>query len=181
MTETGIWSKEEAEKYHQSSPKLAQWFLDYLDPEKPVYDFGCGNGYYLAELEKAGFTCYGFEGTPMEYLCNNVRVCDLTKPQTVIHKGSVISLEVGEHLPKWAEQTFLDTITNACAQDLILSWALPNQPGVGHVNCQPHEYIISEVERRGFKYWENLTIHARKHVDKNCDWLERTLLVFERK
>lgn len=180
MTETGIWSKKEADLYHQSSPKLAEWIKNYLDPEFPVYDFGCGNGYYLGELEKSGFLCYGFEGTAMKYLCNHVKLCDLTKPQTVTHRGSVLSLEVGEHLPIWAEQTFLDTITNACNGDLIISWALPGQPGVGHINCQPKEYIVSEVERRGFKFLHDFTEDARNNVDENTSWFTRTLLVFSR-
>ena len=92
----------------------------------------------------------------------------------------VITLEVGEHIPKEHEQTFLDTITNSCGDKLVMSWALPGQPGIGHINCQPREYIIAEVERRGFRYLPELTEEAKQHVDDNCDWFRRTLLIFER-
>lgn len=186
MNKNGIWDQSEADKYHQSSPKLAKWIEFHLVMEEgeddPVYDFGCGNGYYLHQLSLNGFTCVGFEG----YMLNNfihspVVIHDLTQPIHIERKGSVISLEVGEHLPKSAEQTFLDTITDACKKTLIISWALPGQPGVGHINCQPQDYIISEIERRGFSYMPNQTMDGRDNVDPNCDWFERTLLVFTRK
>lgn len=180
MNAHGIWTQEEADKYHQSSPKLARWIYNYLDNDYPVYDFGCGNGFYLHELEQGGFLCWGIEGGITDRLCNNIMYKDLTAYVKVPSKGSVLSLEVGEHLPKWAEQTFLNTITDACHKDLIISWALPGQPGVGHVNCLPKEYIISEIERRGFKFLPDFTEDARKNIDPNCDWFERTLLVFER-
>lgn len=182
MTETGIWSQQEADKYHQSSPKLAEWLVNNLLEHLPVYDFGCGNGYYLGQLEKAGYYCVGFEGTKLNnFLCKNVRIADLTKFIHVEPRGTVISLEVAEHLPIWAEQIFLNTITNACEKDLILSWALPNQPGVGHVNCRPKDYVISELDKRGFKFAEFATEEARLNIDDNTDWFRRTLLLFTRK
>lgn len=182
MTETGIWSQQEADKYHQSSPKLAEWMIDNFIQNLPVYDFGCGNGYYLGELEKNGYYCVGFEGTQLNnFKCKTVRIADLTQQIHVEPRGTVVSLEVGEHLPKWAEQIFLNTITNACEKDLLLSWALPNQPGVGHVNCQPRGYIISELDKRGFKYIDFATEDAMNSVDDNTDWFRRTLFCFVRK
>lgn len=185
MTETGIWSADEANKYHQNSPKLAEWLKNYLDHNEVVYDFGCGTGYYLNHLYNNDFVVHGYEGTKhirMDCHDHFVDIVDLTSPieEFPLGCGSVISLEVGEHLPKWAEQTFLNTITEACDTDLVISWALPSQPGIGHVNCQPKEYIVSEIERRGFKFLPEVTEDARKNIDPNCDWFERTLLVFER-
>jgi len=184
MTETGIWNQSEADKYHQHSPKLATWLENYLDPEEIVYDFGCGQNYYLAHLEKClnEFQCLGFEGEKLNnFFSGNVMIRDLTKPIEIRMRGSVLSLEVGEHLPKWSEQTFLDTITGACLVDLVMSWATLGQPGVGHINNQPHDYIISEVERRGFEFLQEETKQARLNVDDNCSWFQRNLMVFERK
>lgn len=180
MTETGIWSQTEADKYHQSSPKLADWLAKYLPPDEIVIDFGCGNAYYISQLEKVGFRCCGVEGTQLNnFLHPNIKIQDLTQRVNLGFIGSVISLEVGEHLPKDAEQTFIDTLCFHSNGALIVSWALPGQPGVGHINCQPQEYIISEFERRGFRYIPEATKDARAHIDKNTDWFERTLLVFQ--
>lgn len=175
----GIWSQWQADNYHQSSPRLATYLKSKLPIGKPVIDFGCGNGYYISELAKAGFKCIGVEGFKLNnFLHDNIIITDISKPLTFGIKGSVISLEVGEHIPKEFEQNFLDNITSSCDDWLVLSWALPGQPGIGHVNCQPKEYIISEMERRGFTYSEILTEDARKNIDDNCDWFRRTLLIF---
>ncbi len=59
----GIWSQWSADKYHQSSPKLANFMASYLPPNEHVIDIGCGNAFYIAELAKKGFECTGVEGS----------------------------------------------------------------------------------------------------------------------
>lgn len=177
----GIWDQFTADKYHQSSPKLAAWLANYLPKEEHVIDFGCGNAFYLGELSKQGFKCTGVEGTKLNnFLHDNVLIHDLTQPIHLVAKGSVISLEVGEHLPKSAEQTFLNSLAEHCTKHLIISWALLNQPGIGHINTQPQEYIIDQIRGRGFKLLPYKTMEARNNIDDNCDWFTRTLLIFER-
>lgn len=174
----GIWTKQDAE-HHQSSLKFAKWLASYLPKDTPVVDFGCGNGYYMAYLENVGFNALGVDGnTQIEILCSQFLKADLTKP--FVLNGSVISLEVGEHLPKEAQETFMRTITLSCSKHLILSWASIGQPGIGHINCRDQKEVIADVESRGFKLNEAATKEARANVDVNCDWLERNLLVFER-
>lgn len=180
----GIWDQFTADKYHQSSPKLAQHIAAILRPHqnKSVIDFGCGNGFYCAELQKEGFACLGVEGFPLNnFLHNEIEIHDLTKPVDLSMRGHVISLEVGEHLQKDAEQTFLDTLALHCDGAMVLSWALPGQPGIGHINCQPQEYIIDQISKRGFSFLPAMTIEARNHVDDNCDWFRRTLMIFRRR
>ena len=177
----GAWTQETADAAHQSSPKLAAWIADFLSTDRPVIDLGCGIGYYVNYLRERGFEAFGIEGYKLNnFVTEFVLVRDLTKPLVFKGEPHVITLEVGEHIPKEHEQTFLDTITNSCGDKLVMSWALPGQPGIGHINCQPREYIIAEVERRGFRYLPELTEEAKQHVDDNCDWFRRTLLIFER-
>lgn len=180
-TQNGIWNQWQADTYHQSSPKLAMFIQSTLHQSERVIDFGCGNAYYIGHLSNFGWECTGVEGHQLiNFLHNNVLIKDLTKPIDLGFKGAVISLEVGEHIAKEFEQVFLDTITNHCDSTLFLSWALPAQPGIGHVNCQPQEYIISEIERRGFKLHKGLTSIGRDMIDDNCDWFRRTLLIFDK-
>lgn len=176
----GIWTKEDAE-HHQSSLKFAKWLASYLPKYDAVLDFGCGNGYYMAYLESEGFNAIGLDGNnQIEILCSEFYKRDLSKPMTVLGGCSIISLEVGEHIPKEGQEVFMQNITNNCSKHLILSWASIGQPGIGHINCRDQKEVIADVESRGFKLNEAATKEARANVDKNCDWLERNLLVFER-
>lgn len=177
----GIWSQFTADKYHQSSPKLAGWLASFLDIEKPVIDFGCGNAFYCHELASVGFHCLGVEGYRLNnFLHDNILVADLTTPLHISVRGSVICLEVLEHIDKKYESILLNTIERHCDRQLVLSWAITGQPGIGHVNCVDQYYAIEQLEKRGFTYLKTVTLHARQHIDKNTDWFERTLLVFER-
>lgn len=190
MKANGAWTQEEADDVHDwaSSPNLAKWLVEFFKGGDRVYDFGCGKAFYLSKLQEAGFgKCWGIEGTKLNnFLIDNIEIADLSQPEPIwwqkfgYEKGDVISLEVGEHIPKEGEQNFLDTITDHCNRYLVTSWALPGQPGLGHVNCQSQEYIISEIERRGFKYMPAETKDARSVIEQHCDWFQRTLLVFKR-
>ena len=51
------------------------------------------------------------------------------------------SLEVAEHIPLENEEAYLDNCCKLCEIGCILSWALPGQGGLGHVNEQPNEYV----------------------------------------
>ena len=122
----GIWDRFTAEKYHKSSYKLLISMATLFDREKPVIDFGCGNGYYLSELNKLGYMdTLGFEGTIMPYLAPNVVNRDLTLHIDYNLKGNVISLEVGEHIPKEFQEVYTQNICRHVEKGchLVTSWA----------------------------------------------------------
>lgn len=181
MLSNGAWEQKEADQYHKSSPKLARFLAEYLNILFGVYDFGCGQGYYIHELASVGFKCKGVEGFALNnFLHKDIFIHDLTKPLTFPSPAQVLSFETGEHLPPSAEKTFLDTLTNNSSGKLIMSWATVGQPGIGHINTRNHDYIIRKIEVRGFKLLQSDTEEIRKHVDPECDWLSRNLLVFQR-
>jgi SAM-dependent methyltransferase len=176
----GIWNAESA-KHHQSSLKFAKWLAGYLPKDTIVMDLGCGNGYYMAYLESVGFDAIGVDGnSDIEILCEDFMPTDLSKPIYYHRIYNVISLEVGEHLPKEAQETFTNNLVSGCKKHLILSWASIGQPGIGHINCREQSEVIADIEGRGFKLNKEATAEARQNVDDNCDWLQRNLLVFER-
>lgn len=176
----GAWDQYTADNNHSHSPKFAEWLSNYLDKDKVIMDFGCGTGYYLNYLSEKNFNhLIGIDGYALNnFEHHNVFVKDLSQPFDLLHIGNVICLEVGEHIPEEFEQTFIDNICKH-ADKLILSWATPNQPGVGHINCKTQEYIKSQIEERGFKYLADKTKEARNNTDKICDWLTRNVMVFE--
>lgn len=177
----GIWDQFLADTYHQSSENLARFLIGYLSREKVVYDFGCGNGFYLEQLENFGFNCIGVEGFALNnFKCKKVVIHDLTTPILFKEKGSVISLEVGEHLDKSAQETYMKTITENCNGKLVMSWAELYQPGIGHINTRDQNEVIADVVSRGFKYMEDITLQVRATIEENASWFQRTLLIFEK-
>jgi len=176
----GIWNAESA-KHHQSSIKFAKWLASYLPKDTPVVDFGCGNGYYMGYLENEGFDSIGIDGnSDIEILCECFIKADLATHFICSELVNVVSLEVGEHLPKEAQETFMQNLTKNCKKHLILSWASIGQPGICHINCREQGEVVIDIESRGFKLNKEATDDARNNVDDNCDWLQRNLLVFER-
>lgn len=184
-----IWSLEDATHLHQHSPKLAEWLMSYLPKNLPVYDFGCGKGEYIAALEKVGFTAFGFEGTTgIESIAASRKVyggIDITtKMDLPKYNGSAISLEVLEHvLAGDQEQAALQNITD-CVHErglLVISWAVPGQPGHGHNNCKPASYVVPRMEAFGFTLNEALTASARKAGGADLSYFNETIYVFNRK
>ena len=57
----------------------------------------------------------------------------------------VLSLEVGEHLPKRHEAAFLENCHRHNARGMVLSWATRGQGGTGHVNEQDNDYVKAAV------------------------------------
>lgn len=184
-----IWSLEDAKRLHMHSEKLAQWLAEHL-PVGEVYDFGCGLGYYVNFLnyykpEENPFTAQGFEGTPgikSIALTPAIIEMDITKRlELASEKGSVISLEVMEHLmPGEQEEAALQNINEFCDQWLVLSWAVVGQGGHGHNNCRNADYVVPRIEAFGFKLEEELTASARAAGGQDLPYFNETIYVFKR-
>ena len=71
----------------------------------------------------------------------------------------------------------MDNLARLCRKGVILTWAVERQPGFHHVNCRNNDYVIAQMERRGFKYDKPQSMHFRKSV-KALWWLRRTIMVF---
>lgn len=178
---TGIWTVEEA-VHHQFSQELADKLIRIFSPYETVIDFGCGRGDYLKFFKENNFKdLIGIDGTLLDQseFCKFL-MFDLSNSLHLPEKGNVISLEVGEHIPEQYEQIFLNTITEHCSSILVLSWALPNQAGIGHVNCKEQSYIISEIEKRGFKFNEARTEFLKDANYVNTPWFKTTILTFDK-
>jgi hypothetical protein len=185
ISETGYWL-EGSEKYHAHSSSLGFWICNFLKSKNQqdsiIYDFGCGLGNYLKQLKENGFNkLIGYEGEPLsKRVFENIIIHDLTK-EIKLEKGNVISLEVGEHIPSQYMNSYIENIANNCSKYAILSWALPEQPGHGHVNCLKNEQVIILFEQKGFRFMPEETLSARKSVEHDgCWWFKNTLLIFEK-
>jgi 2-polyprenyl-3-methyl-5-hydroxy-6-metoxy-1,4-benzoquinol methylase len=184
ISETGFWYQNVANNSHLHSNTLCEYMSTILDKNKQIIDFGCGLGEYLSTFKEKGFEkLVGVEGYKIDnFKFDNIKIQDLTEDFDLQIKGNVISLEVGEHIPKTYEDTFINNITKHCDNLLILSWAVPEQGGVGHCNEQPNDYIISKIVSKGFEFLENETKKIRNYPeDFCCPWFRNTLLIFKKK
>ncbi|CAB4196989.1 hypothetical protein UFOVP1290_509 [uncultured Caudovirales phage] len=182
---TGFWESE-GKLYHVVCQPLCDWIINYLknDKDKPLYDFGCGNGHYLNEFYNAGFSnLTGFEGCiPVQKEFENIICQDLTLSFSVADKGNCVFLEVAEHIPSKYENIMLDNVINACNDKLIMSWAIIGQDGDGHVNCKNNNDVVKLLTSKGMKYLHQETIDARNSIpDSNpYGWFKTNTFIFEK-
>lgn len=166
--------------WHQHSNKLMVKILELFPKDIPVIDLGCGHNFYVSVLKYAGYEAIGIDMTDLG--SKHFLQKDLTKFPLFNTKdwklSNVISLEVGEHIPYDLHGGYID---NLCSfgEDIIMSWATKGQPGVGHINCQNNDWVISQMLKRGYQLNSQKTKELRSAVDGcHCSWFKNTLMYF---
>lgn len=183
-TDTGVWTKPEVAGQHCFSYRLAEFLATFLPRDKRVFDLGCGLGTYSKYLKDVGFRdVVAIEGEDLEELFEtNVRVHDLTEPLDIgpLLPGSVIALEIGEHIPGELMGKFIDNIDTCCDGLLVLSWAIRGQDGYGHINTLDNYEIIGIMQDRGFKFLLGPSRDARAVIENHVSWFKNTILIFQK-
>lgn len=139
---------------------------------KSLVDFGCGCGFYLeAALECGVPLIKGFD------IASKTQATRLISPSVMpfIERADVMtpidcgkfdcamSIEVGEHLLKSGSEQLVINICNAAERLIFFTAAPPTQnKGVGHINCQPHEWWIGMFKNHG---WGLLEDESKKTQD----------------
>lgn len=161
------------------SNALSQFFIG-----KRVVSFGDGRGYYKREMDMNNEVKRydAFDGAPYleESTNGSVRYLDVSVPVYHLERYDwVLSLEVAEHIPKEFEATFVDNVKRHALEGIVLSWAMPNQPGHYHVNEQLNEYVIDLFTSDGqFVYDRKSTSFLRSKAGNW--WYKDDLFVFTR-
>jgi len=140
-----------------------------------VVDVGAGIGHYVAALREAGISTIGIDGIKgIEELSGGlVLEQDFAEPprddlydKTRIALGGapawVMSIEVGEHIPRKHEATFFDVLRCFGTRGVILSWASFGQKGAGHINCRTPEYVTQQMVLRGYRFDEEAVLRFRE-------------------
>ena len=130
--------------------------MSKLLSDKTVASFGDGPVVYKREIDKLGqVKLYdAFDGAPYceEMSHGRVRFMDLSIPQyDILQYDWIISLEVAEHIPEKYEAVYLDNILRHAKEGIILSWAVPGQGGLSHINNKPIEYVSKVMRENGFQ------------------------------
>ncbi|ROT85492.1 hypothetical protein C7M84_013179 [Penaeus vannamei] len=89
----------------------------------------------------------------------------------------VLSLEVGEHIPRAFEGVFMDNLVKHACTGIVLSWAVPGQDGHHHVNTRENEYIKASMAERGLVADEEAERKLRDTA--SLPWFKNTLMVFK--
>lgn len=162
--------------WHQHSNMLMKKILEYFSKDISVIDIGCGHNFYVSVLNYAGYNAIGCDMVDLgsKYFFQ----ADITKPITVDKYRNVISLEVGEHVPENKSNEYLNNITRF-GGDVLLSWAVPGQDGIGHINCQSNEWVIAQMNDRGYSIDLVKTMELRSAVNScHCNWFRNTIMYF---
>ncbi len=178
----GFWGSDASEGHYTDWP-LAWALVDFFEDEgaKTIIDCGCGEGDYVRTLIEAGFDAEGYDGNPYTpILTKGVgKVQDLSVPvdfgKTV---DWVMSLEVGEHLPKQFETIFIENLMRHAEKGILLSWALEGQGGAGHFNEQNNDYIKAIFARYG--YTNDVEAENKLRKIAAAGWFKRTIMVFRK-
>jgi SAM-dependent methyltransferase len=130
------------------SPKVWDFVIERLGVES-VLDLGSGIGNAAQYFHRKGLKVVAVDG-----LKSNIQAAifptilhDLTKGPVETRVDLVHCQEVVEHI----EERYLDNLLSSlmCGKYILMTHALPGQPGHHHVNLQPPEYWINHLSARG--------------------------------
>jgi len=163
------------------SPALANELLFGLFNNHSLYDFGAGLGwygkYFLAHGQLTDYAAFDGAENCAEVTNGFVQFLDLAETQRMPRKDWVLSLEVGEHIPREYETIFLDNLAAHNQLGIVLSWAV-DKGGHFHVNERSNEYIKEQFALRGYTS-DDVTASRLRRVAEQ-DWFKRTIMVFRR-
>ncbi len=172
-------------KYRPAYVHLAASLLKRLEFQT-VIDIGCGNGFLLEHLVKAGKTARGVELSPEvrdtipPHLGALIDIADFA--QTSGQYDLVCCIEMAEHLVPARSAELVRTICARARLWVYFSAAPPGQWGRGHMNCRPYKDWINMFDAAGWTCDLDITRQIRDDLKQLpvAPWLRRNGLVFSR-
>jgi SAM-dependent methyltransferase len=168
---------------HSFDENLSAAITSYLIGQKcnSILDIGCGLGEYCDKFIEAGMYCEGYDGNPHTEAFTNgkYKVLDFSESVDLGRTFDwVISLEVGEHIPREFENNFFGNIERHAAKGAIISWAVEGQDGLGHVNCRNNDYVKTIMYTHGFRPIYTAERFLRNSI--SLSWFKNTIMAFEK-
>jgi cyclopropane fatty-acyl-phospholipid synthase-like methyltransferase len=184
ISNKGYWIGTEASSQHCYDPRLSEALCEFFQREcagGKIVDLGCGMGNYVKYFRSKSLNSDGFDGNPNTPTLTDgaCGIRDLSEPFRFDEPYDwVMSLEVGEHLPKQFESTFIENLHNNNKHGILLSWAVVGQGGHGHVNERNNDYIRGRMSTLG--YVSDEKAEAELRAAATLSWFKRTIMVFRR-
>lgn len=140
MTYDAAFYEEEGRVARQSAAIVLPWLAERCPEIESAIDLGCGTGEWVKAAQDLGWNAVGVDrDVPLNLMVTTLYVAsDLQWGYTCEGFDLAICLEVAEHLPEESAAPLVAGLAEAGA--VLFSAATPGQPGIGHVNCQPHDY-----------------------------------------
>ncbi|XP_041367621.1 uncharacterized protein LOC121382174 [Gigantopelta aegis] len=150
---------------------------------KAVASFGDGPGDYKKYIDSTKrLRLYdAYDGAPYckETSGGVVEFLDLTAPQYGLPLYDwIMSLEVAEHIPSMYEGIYIDNIARHAKEGIVLSWAVPGQGGLSHVNNRPLDYVKKVLYEKGFAHDPESS--KRLQTVATLGWLRANTNVYRR-
>jgi len=145
----------------KAAQEIVPILIKFLQPNS-VIDVGCGIGTWLSVFQDFGVQdILGIDG---EYVDKNLLQSHIDASKFIAHDLTqqfkvdkkfdlVISLEVAEHLPEQAADTFVKTLVSL-GDYIIFSASIPYQGGEGHINEQWPTYWSAKFQQYGFDMYD---------------------------
>ena len=156
-----------------------------LLPVRSVVDVGCGVGTWLGEFERRGVADHvGIDAEwvsleQLEIARDRFVEARLERPLHLDRTFDLaLSLEVAEHLPEYAADTLVQSVTDL-APVVVFSAAVPGQGGIGHVNEQWPAYWARRFASRGYAAVDAIRPRIWRD-DAVAYWYRQNILVFAR-
>jgi hypothetical protein len=180
ISPTGVWDTDDRNTYEFDRP-LADAIVKFMKDHGVLVavDFGCGGGHYTDRIDESGILCTGYDGNPNagKFSVRCKGGIDLSTGIDVGGADCVLSLEVGEHIPKDHEHIYLDNLAVNAERYVIMSWFPTPGHGIGHVNEHTNEWVIDQMSKRGFEYMAGDTQILRDA--STLWWFKESLMVFK--
>ena len=183
-SDTGAWvlPKDYAYLFDKG---LADGVLGLMDHNATVIEFGAGRGcysHYYHDSKKVSLVA-GYDGATniAELTDGFITTLNLIEPHDVAQGRAidwVVCFEVAEHIPPEHEGVFIDNLLQASPGHLLLSWRIPRQGGVGHVNLRTNDYVIDLMRSKGYSFNESAAQQLRGQA--TYKWFKNTIMVFHR-
>lgn len=139
------------------SARAIAGFIQSVMPVRSVLDVGCARGTWLDEWRKTKVgDIFGIDGDYVQTSqllipADDFRAADLSQPIALGRRFDLVqSLEVAEHVPASAADTFVSNLVAHATGAILFSAAPPGQGGEFHVNEQPYEYWREKFRRHGY-------------------------------
>lgn len=140
VTYTEWFYQEEGRVAVESAAVVVPWVLKEC-PVRTVIDIGCGTGGWAATFASEGCAATGVDlGVPEWLRSSEIEFidADLINGWPCSGYDLAVCLEVAEHLPESTGPLLVQGLSQA--PTVLFSAATVGQPGIGHINCQPHDY-----------------------------------------
>lgn len=166
---------------------MMSWMRLAWKTNPQFFDIGCGDGFLVNQVWKAGLGAHGVDGNPT-YADpkSHIRRLDLTVDWPARAQANIVSLiEVWEHVPKAFEDVMVRNIVNSIGYDglippvLIVSAAVPGQAGHGHINCVTKQHVIGRIsEGTGGMLSVNHWLTGILSASSTVSWTRKNLIAF---